>query len=160
MIAALALSAVIVGAKPGVQSGSVFIFINSDCPIANSYAPELKRVMAKFGTEFSFKMVYCDPSGTAQMAMHHLKEYGYPCGFLLDPGHKLASANKVTTVPTAVVKNSSGKTVYHGRIDNTFASIGKRRPNATEFDLRDALSAVQAGKPVKTPKTSVIGCIL
>ena len=43
---------------------------------------------------------------------------------------------------------------------NRIADFDKRRPAATESDLRNALDAVLAAKPVPRPKTDVIGCAI
>ncbi len=50
--------------------------------------------------------------------------------------------------------------LYRGRIDNVYASLGKRRAEATEKDLRKALDEVLSGKPVSTPQTKAIGCYI
>ena len=50
--------------------------------------------------------------------------------------------------------------VYRGRIDNVYAALGKRRPEATEHDLRKALDEVLSGRPVAEPRTQAIGCYI
>ena len=50
--------------------------------------------------------------------------------------------------------------LFRSRIDNRQAALGKRRPAATVFDLRDTLDAVLAGKPIKPRTTEVIGCYI
>ena len=44
--------------------------------------------------------------------------------------------------------------------DNVYAALGKRRPEATEHDLRKALDEVLSGKPVGEPRTHAIGCYI
>ncbi len=36
--------------------------------------------------------------------------------------------------------------------------FGKKRPAPTQRDLRDALTAIVAGKKVPTPRTEAVGC--
>ncbi len=48
--------------------------------------------------------------------------------------------------------------VYRGRIDDTYTTFGKRRPEPTTRELRDALEAVIAGKKPKVTKTDSVGC--
>jgi len=50
--------------------------------------------------------------------------------------------------------------LYLGRIDNRVEDFGKVRIQATEFDLRDALDAVLAGRPVPHPRTHALGCAI
>jgi hypothetical protein len=48
--------------------------------------------------------------------------------------------------------------VYLGRIDNRYVGFGKRREQVTAHDLRDALEAVLAGRPVPRRRTEAVGC--
>ena len=63
-----------------------------------------------------------------------------------------------TKTPQAFVINAAGTTVYRGRINNLFADYGTRRQTVTQHDLRNALDAVLAGKPVSQAVTDAIGC--
>ena len=47
---------------------------------------------------------------------------------------------------------------YRGRIDDTYAAYGKRRPEPTTRALETALIAVLAGKKVAVPRTEAVGC--
>ena len=53
-----------------------------------------------------------------------------------------------------------GRLLYRGRIDNRYAILGKPRLKATQHDLRVALEAISARKPVKTPRTVATGCYI
>jgi hypothetical protein len=50
--------------------------------------------------------------------------------------------------------------MYLGRIDDRFPDLGVRREEPTTHELRDALDAVLAGKPVETPRTLAVGCFI
>ena len=40
----------------------VLIFIRTDCPIANRYAPELQNLFERYGSRgFDFKLIYAEP---------------------------------------------------------------------------------------------------
>jgi hypothetical protein len=54
----------------------------------------------------------------------------------------------------------SGELLYLGRLDNRLEDFGKERVTVTEFDLRDALDAVLAAKPVAHPRTKALGCAI
>ena len=54
----------------------------------------------------------------------------------------------------------NGKTVYRGRIDDTYTKFGKRRPEPMKEDLKDAIDAVLAGNKVAIPVTESIGCLI
>jgi thiol-disulfide isomerase/thioredoxin len=141
---------------------SVLFFVTSDCPISNSYAPEIQRICADYGPkQVSCNLVYVDPDLTPADVKKHVKEFGYAgVPAILDSTQKLVQAIGATTTPEAAVVGPSGRVLYRGRIDNVYASLGKRRPAATEKDLRKALDEVLNGKPVSTPETKAIGCYI
>jgi len=47
-----------------------------------------------------------------------------------------------------------------GRIDNRLEDLGKQRVQVTEFNLRDTLEAILAGKPVPRARTRALGCAI
>ena len=141
---------------------SVLFFITSDCPISNSYAPEIQRICSEYGPKkVSCNLVYVDPDLTVADVKKHVKDFGYSSvPAILDSTQKLVHAAGATITPEAAVIGASGQLLYRGRIDNVYASLGKRRPEATEKDLRKALDEVLSGKPVSTPQTKAIGCYI
>src|SRR4051812_23808441 len=53
------------------------IFILPDCPIANSYAPEIQRLEKEFGTQgVRFFLVQVDPELTPAETRRHARQYG------------------------------------------------------------------------------------
>jgi len=141
---------------------SVLFFITSDCPISNSYAPEIQRICSEYAPrQVACSLVYVDPDLTLADVKKHVKEFGYNgIPAILDSTQKLVHAAAATVTPEAAVIGPSGKVLYRGRIDNVYAALGKRRPEATEKDLRKALDEVLSGKPVSTPQTKAIGCYI
>lgn len=139
----------------------IFVFVRSDCPITNRYAPELDRLAHEFDhREVQFWLVYSDQSENAETIQHHLTEFHFPGTPLRDPQHQLVQRSHATVAPEAAVFDSSGRLVYHGRIDDRWVDFGKARPFAQTHDLENAISAVLAGKSVARPETRAIGCSL
>ena len=147
--------------RPAKGTISVAIFVLSDCPIANGYAPEIGRIIAKYQRKgIQFSVVYVDSKVTAAAAKAHGKAYGYSCPLVLDPTRSLAKRANVTVSPQVVVVGAKGSIVYRGRIDDRAVEIGKLRPKATRQDLRLTLDALMAGKPVPTAKAKAVGCLI
>jgi hypothetical protein len=145
--------------KPAGKA-SVLFFISSDCPIANSYAPEIQRICSAYG-QVSCNLVYVDPTLTVADVKKHVQDFGYSSlTAILDSSQKLVKAAGATITPEAAIVSPSGQVLYRGRIDNVYAALGKRRPEATEHDLRKALDEVLSGKPVSTAQTQAIGCYI
>jgi hypothetical protein len=148
--------------EPAGAAGVLF-FVTNDCPIANSYAPEIQRICGEYGAKgISCNLVYSDLTLDAAAVRKHHAEFGYPATIpaVLDTGHKLADATGATITPEAVVVGKGGKVLYRGRIDNFYAALGKPRRQATEHDLRQVLDEVLAGKPVTHSQTQAVGCYI
>jgi hypothetical protein len=90
----------------------------------------------------------------------YAKDFQYSYPLLLDPNQILVEMVNATVTPQAAVLTPDGKLQYLGRVDNRVEDFGKRRPQATQSELRIALDAVLAGKPVPAPRTKSIGCAI
>jgi len=138
---------------------TVYVFTTTDCPISNRYAPEVKRLAAKFESRARFILVYPVPADTPEMIREHLKKFAYAIPPLTDTDQRLVKLIGVTMTPeVAVLKGST--IVYRGRIDDRYVELGKERPKPTSHDLEDALVAAIAGRPIARRETQAIGCIL
>ena len=71
----------------------------------------------------------------------------------------LADAVGATITPTATIYTAKGRT-YRGRVDDLYVDIGRKRRTPTRHDLRSALEATVAGRPVAYPETQPVGCFL
>ena len=139
----------------------VLVFVRTDCPISDRYAPELHRIADEFHSRgVAFWLVYPDPTETSAAITRHLSEYRYGWPALRDPGKILVKRALVTVAPESAVFNASGALVYHGRIDDRVVDFGKSRPAASDHDLEDAIAATLNGKTIVNPVTRAIGCFL
>lgn len=144
---------------PGDCKAVVLIFVGHDCPISNAYSPEIARLCKEFGPrKVAFCVVYADADLGRKDAARHAEEFGLPCPAILDPQMTLALRVGATVKPEAAVLSPKGERLYLGRIDDRYVDFGRRREHPTSRDLRDALAAVLAGRPVATPRTKAIGC--
>ncbi len=143
------------------HKATVFIFVATDCPNANSYAPEVARLHKKYeGLGVAFYNVYSDPGENPAVVRKHDQQYQVPFPALMDPRQSLARASGARGTPEAVVVSPAGTVLYRGRIDDRFASYGKTRIHVDQHDLRDALDEVLAGKPVSHPYVPSLGCAI
>ncbi len=140
----------------------VFLFVETDCPISNRYAPEIKRLYDKYNSDVTFWLVYPDKDDSARAIRRHLKEYGYKIRILRDSRHELVKAAGVNVTPEAAVFISADdgevRMVYRGRIDDLVAAFGKSRSAPTSHDLDEILGAIISGKSVTLKTTTAIGC--
>jgi hypothetical protein len=140
---------------------TVLIFTMHDCPIANSYAPEISRIVRQYSPQgFAFYMVYVEPDIPAERIRKHLREFGLSAPAIQDTRRVLIGRTGATVTPEAAVITGEGKMVYRGRIDDRYLDFGKRRFAPETRDLILALEAVRQGKPVKTARTKAVGCFI
>ena len=139
----------------------VFIFIRTDCPLSNRYAPEVRRLHDKFANSgVRFWLVYPDPDESGEIIRRHIKEYEYRLSALRDPQHKLVKITGAQVTPEAAVFLPGGRMVYRGRIDDRYVALGKARPMPTTRDLEQVLEAILEGKQVTNKTTAAIGCFI
>ncbi|HUA60589.1 MAG TPA: thioredoxin family protein [Verrucomicrobiae bacterium] len=139
----------------------VLYFTTVDCPVANSYVPEMNRIHDAYAARgVLFLAVQSDTTVATPDVVRYAKEFQYSFPLLLDPHQILVQSAGASVTPQAAVLNADGKVLYLGRVDNRVQDFGQQRLNATVFDLRDAIEAVLAGKPVAHPLTKSIGCAI
>ena len=146
--------------QQGVKAVAM-IFVLPDCPIANSYLPEINRLHTEFipqGVELF--VVQADSATTAEQARKHAHEYEIEAPVVLDVDHAWVKRAGATRTPEAVVFSPAGEILYRGRIDDRYVGLGQKRPQATTHDLAAALAAIVGGKPVPQPRTEAVGCYI
>lgn len=140
---------------------TVFIFVATDCPNSNTYAPVLARLYREYSPRgIAFFNVYSDPVETADTVRKHDTDYNVPFPALLDPHQVLARMTGARSTPEVAILASDGHELYRGRVDDRFVDFGKTRFSPTENDLQEALDAILHNKPVAHPVTKVLGCAI
>jgi hypothetical protein len=140
---------------------NVLVFTLQDCPIANSYVPTLNKLVDDYGPRgIRLLLVHVDPQLTIDEARKHAEEYQIKAPVVVDRKHDWVNFAGATRSPEVAVFSPAGEVLYTGRIDDKYAGLGKRRTHVSAHDLRDALDAILAGRPVPQPKTDAVGCFI
>ena len=143
------------------EKATVVIFITTDCPIANSYAPEINRLhLAYSSRNVRFTLVHVDTDLVDDKAKKHATDYELKSTVVIDREHQLVKATKAKVTPEAFVYDVEGKLRYRGRINNLYAARGQRRAQVTVHELRDALEAVINDREVVTKESEALGCFI
>lgn len=138
----------------------VFLFVRTDCPISNRYAPAIHRLAEEFHGQADFWLVYPDSSESASRIRAHLREFHYSIPALRDLHHSLVKRAQATITPESAVFDTTGKLVYHGRIDNWYEDFGRSRPAATTHELEGAIRSALEGRAISPDQTSAVGCYI
>jgi len=139
----------------------VLIFVSNDCPIANRYSPEIRKLHESYAPRgIAFWLVHSDPEETLDNVRQHDREFNLNVPTVLDPDHALVRLCKAEIVPSVAVFAADGRLVYRGRIDDRFAELGRERPQPSRRDLQEALDAILANRPITVSSTKAVGCYI
>lgn len=138
----------------------VLIFVRTDCPISNRYAPMLQEMNNKYRQLASFRLVFPDKTESLDEIRRYLQAYSYRFDAIRDLDHALVKKSMAKATPEAAVFNAKGELVYHGRIDNLYEHIGQSRRAATTHELADAIEAASKGLKPPVSATDAVGCFI
>ena len=138
----------------------VLVFVRTDCPVSNRYAPTIQKLSDGHASKVAFWLVYPSAVESAEVIRKHVREYGYKIPALRDPRHALVKRSQVEITPEVAVFGTDRRLVYHGRIDNLYESVGRTRSVATTHELEDAISAALGGKSLPGDATHGVGCYI
>ncbi len=137
------------------------MFICRHCP----YVQHIKEELAKLGKDYANSPLgvvaisandaenYPDDSPPQLKAM--AQELGFTFPFCYDESQAVAKAYTAACTPDFFLFDANRKLVYRGQLDDSRPGNGKP---VTGKDLRAAIDAVLAGKPVSQEQRPSIGC--
>jgi peroxiredoxin len=139
----------------------LIIFMCQHCP----YIKHIQGELAKLGRDYANKNMAI-VGISANDAVHYpddspaeLKKYALTEGFnfplLYDETQKIAKAYTAACTPDIFLFNKERKLVYRGQLDDS--RPGNNKP-VTGKDLRSAMEAVLADKPVSPDQRPATGC--
>lgn len=147
-------------ALPELVAGSkavVVIFDATRCPYAKGYKARVAAMSKEYAAKgVSFVTVNSNKTEPAAEVAEDAKKSGFSFPVLKDEGNKVADLYAAQKTPEVYVVDSKGTLVYHGRIDETH----DRPDEVRSPDLRNALDALLAGKPVPAAETKSFGCTI
>jgi hypothetical protein len=148
-------------ARPPAPKFSLYLFVLEDCPISRRLAPEFGRICSTYSARgVACTLVFPDPQTTAAQAQSFQKLFSLESiPYQLDSTHHLVRRAGATITPEAALFDARSQLLYLGRLDDSHVSWTQSRP-ATRHDLRNALDAALAGRPVPAPRTKAIGCYI
>jgi len=109
-------------------------------------------------SDIEFKALAVGPLLTDSTVRAFREEYSIPFSVERDDSlHRILNA---TVTPEVFVLNNKS-VIYHGRIDDSFVRLGKRRAHVKNRELRHTLDYLFAnGPPVTVAHVPAIGCII
>jgi peroxiredoxin len=161
-------------ALPSVQDGTVValrdfagapatlvMFICNHCPYVKHVAPELARIGREYAAKgvaivgISANDAVAYPDDAPQELATEARARGYVFPVLYDESQAVAKAYHAACTPEFYLFDRALELVYRGQLDD---SRPKNGVPLTGRDLRAALDAVLAGRPVSDDQYPGIGC--
>ena len=144
-----------------MKKAFVVMFICRHCP----YVEHVKEELASLGRDYQNKNVgivaissndaksYPDDAPKRLKTM--AKELGFVFPFCYDESQDVAKSYAAACTPDFFLFDEKRKLVYRGQLDDSRPGNGKP---VTGKDLREAIDAVLAGRPVNPHQKPSIGC--
>lgn len=144
------------------DSITVYVFMSDECIICMDYASYINKLYNLYSTDnVTFVGVFPNFASKKDKIESFKKKYNFAFEMKTDYFKKRVSKFDVQVTPEVVIYDEKKeKTLYQGRIDNSFYALGKRRRVVTKFDLEDALISIAKQEKIKIPKTEAIGCFI
>jgi len=136
------------------KNGTVLIFIAVQCPVSNAYNERMDKLAQDYKAHgITVVGINSNAPEDAAAVKAHAAEKHLNFPILKDPSNKIADRLGATRTPEAYFLDANNKLLYHGRIDNS-----KDPSGVNSSELRDALDAALAGKPVEKTTATAFGC--
>jgi peroxiredoxin len=136
------------------KAGTVVIFIATQCPVSNAYNERMQKLADDYRAKgVNVVGINSNVKELAPEVKQHAAEKGLKFTILKDEGNVVADSFDAQVTPEAYLLDASGKLVYRGRIDNS-----RNGDAITNTELRDAIEATLAGKPVEKAEVKAFGC--
>jgi peroxiredoxin len=138
----------------------VIMVQGNGCPIVRQALPALAEVRAKYREQdVEFLLLNSNLQDKRDLVAKEADEFKIDFPILVDEKQHVGEAlGVVRTSEVFVIEPKSWKVAYRGPMDDRL-SYERQRP-AQHHYLTDALDAVVAGQPVKTPKADGVGCLV
>lgn len=138
------------------KNGSVLIFIATKCPVSNAYNERMEKLTQDYKARgINVIGINSNAAEGVDAVKAHAAQNNLTFAVLKDPANKIADRLGATVTPEAYFLDANNKLVYRGRIDNA-----KDAAQVNSSELRDAIDATLAGKPVAKTTASAFGCTI
>ena len=129
----------------------VVMFMSTVCPYSNYYNDVIRDMATEFGKrDVLFLGINSGPLETADEARSHARDHGHTFPIAKDRDSHVADLLGARRTPEVFVIDHDGRLRYHGRVASKVASP----------DLKNALDALLAGRPVRPAETKAFGCAI
>ena len=142
------------------EKGLLIVFTCNHCPYALAVWPRFIR-LAKYAKGLKVNSVAINPNinpdfpeDAPDKMKDKVKEWGIDFPYLVDETQETAKTFKAQCTPDVYLFNNKQELIYHGRFDNHWQDEKK----VTREELKEAIDAYTAGKPISKDQKPSMGC--
>ena len=147
------------GVSAGKVQPAVLVFLDTACPVATRYAPELNEIQDDArASGLKLYGVLSNPDISWRESAEFVDDFGIEFPVILDSTGDLARRLGPRVTSESFVVSTANRILYRGRIDDRFAAVGRLRTRITSHDLRQVMEAVARGDHVEPHESEAIGC--
>lgn len=141
--------------------GLLVVFMCNHCPYVKHIQHELAAIGREYGSKgiamvgINANDVAAYPEDRFERMGEEAKRVGYTFPYLYDATQEVAKAYRAACTPDIFLFDRSRRLVYRGQLDDSRPGQGVP---ATGRDLREALDALLAGRPIREAQQPSMGC--
>ena len=136
------------------KNGTVLIFIAVQCPVSNAYNDRMSKLAQDYASRgVAVIGINANVTESPSAVKSHAAEHNLSFAILKDTDDRIADKLGATKTPEAYLLDVNNKLLYHGRVDNS-----KDPSGVSSSELRDAIDAMLAGKPIAKTTAMAFGC--
>jgi peroxiredoxin len=133
------------------HAATVVLFVSTICPYSNYYDDLVRDMSEEFGKKgVAFVAVNSGRVESVEEVKSHARDHRHTFDIIKDPEGRIADLLDARRTPEVFLLDGSGTLRYHGRIASKISAP----------DLKSAIEAVLAGKPVHPAETKAFGCAI
>ena len=141
---------------------TVYVFLHESCLISQYYTLPLRKLHQEYcNKNIQFVGLFPNLSSKTDKIRSFKKKYKIPFELKTDFYHTKTDKFGATITPEVVVYNETKQQIiYKGRIDDSYARVGKRKRVTATSDLKNVLEAIVNDKSILVFETKAVGCFI
>jgi len=138
-----------------------YVFLHDECIISKHYTLALNELQKTHKNNVKFYGVFPNPNVDQARIKAYKEKYSIDFTCISDPDFKLTENFGATITPEVfVVRVQTSEIVYFGRIDNSYARVGRKRSKVTRQELKDVLYDLHSKGKTDVTHEPAIGCLI
>jgi peroxiredoxin len=136
---------------------TALVFLSPDCPLSQNYTLVLNSIQNR---DVEIVGVFTGDNHKRSDINNFRKKYRIQFPLVRDPQQKLAEFSNATITPQVFLYDSNNVLVYKGAIDDWVISLGKKKQQAEQHYLQNAITGYLQHKKIEPSETKAVGCYI